>query len=54
MTVNELIKQLENCPGSAVVYTSDPAGWATEAEKVVVHFDEKLNSYWIEFVGNDS
>lgn len=54
MTVNDLIKQLENCPGSAVVYTTDPAGWLTEAAKVIVRFDEKLNSYWVELVENDS
>ena len=53
MTVNDLIKQLENCPGSAVVCTSDPSGWAAEAEKVIVHFDEKLNQTWVELVESD-
>jgi hypothetical protein len=53
MTVNDLIMILDNVPGSARVYTSDPAGWLAEATKVVVHYDEKLNQTWVEFVESD-
>lgn len=54
MTVNDLIKVLNDVPGSARVYTSDPSGWLTEAIKVVVHYDEKLNQTWVELVESDS
>ncbi len=53
MTVNDLIVILDNIPGSARVCTSDPAGWRAEATEVVVHYDEKLNQTWVEFVSSD-
>jgi hypothetical protein len=53
MTINELKEKLETIPGSARVYTSDPAGWLAEVTEVVVHYDEKLNQTWIEFVSSD-
>ena len=54
MTVNDLIVILNDIPGSARVYTSDPAGWRAEATEVVVHYDEKLNQTWIELVKSDN
>ena len=54
MTVNDLIVILNDVPGSARVYTSDPAGWLAEATEVVVHYDEKLNQTWVEFVKSDN
>lgn len=52
MTVNDLMKILNNAPCSAKLYISD-SDWLFEVENVVVHYDEKLNQTWIEFVKSD-
>lgn len=55
MTVNDLIVILNDVPGSARVYTSDPEGcWLfSEIKNVVVHYDEILNQTWVELVKSD-
>lgn len=54
MTVNDLIKVLNDVPCAATIYTSDPErGWLSEVKHVVVHYDETLNQTWVEFVKSD-
>lgn len=53
MTVNDLMKILNDVPCAARLYTSDPERWLYEVKNVVVHYDEKLNQTWIEFVQSD-
>lgn len=53
MTVNDLIKILNKVPCMAKIYTSDSEGWLSEVKNVVVHYDEKLNQTWVEFVKSD-
>ena len=54
MTVNDLIKVLNDVPYAATLYISDPESrWLSEVKNVVVHYDEKLNQTWIEFVQSD-
>ena len=50
MTINELKEKLETIPGSARIYTVDNAGWMTETADIILHFDEKLNQFWVELV----
>lgn len=53
MTVNDLIKVLNDVPCMATIYISDPEKWLFEIKNVVVHYDETLNRTWIEFVQSD-
>lgn len=54
MTVNDLMKILNNVPCAARLYTSDPEScWLSEVKIVVVHYDETLNQTWVEFVKSD-
>lgn len=54
MTVNDLMKILNDVPCTATLYTSDPEScWLSEVKNVVVHYDEKLNQTWVEFVKSD-
>lgn len=49
MTVNDLMKILNDVPCMATIYASDPEGWLFEVKNVVVRYDEKLNQTWVEF-----
>lgn len=55
MTVNDLMKILNDVPCTARLYTSDPEGcWLfSEIKNVVVHYDEILNQTWVELVKSD-
>jgi hypothetical protein len=54
MTVNDLMKILNDVPCAARLYTSDPENcWLSEVKNVVVHYDETLNQTWVEFVKSD-
>lgn len=54
MTVNDLMKILNDVPCAARLYTSDPERcWLFEIKNVVVHYDETLNRTWVEFVQSD-
>lgn len=56
MTVNDLMKILNDVPCAARLYTSDSEGcWLfSEIKNVVVHYDEILNQTWVEFVSSDN
>lgn len=53
MTVNDLMKILNDVPCTATIYISDSEKWLFGVKNVVVHYDEKLNQTWIEFVQSD-
>lgn len=53
MTVNDLIKVLNDVPCMATIYISDPEKWLFEIKNVVVHYDETLNRTWVEIVQSD-
>lgn len=53
MIVNDLMKILNDVPCMATIYISDSEKWLSEVKNVVVHYDEKLNQTWIEFVKSD-
>ena len=54
MTINELKEKLETIPESARIYTVDNAGWMTETADIILHFDEKLNQFWVELVETEA
>lgn len=54
MTINELKEKLERVPESARIYTVDSAGWMTEAADIIVHFDKKLNQFWVELIETEA